>query len=83
MANNDSIAHTAHPNPGGRSGALEHVGEITPRAVMPVIKLRYCAGCGGRFIGRDLYEVQDWHESLTFFEGDFLCRECAGNHGVL
>jgi len=34
-------------------------------------------------VGRDLYEVMDWHESLTFFEGDRVCEECARNHGVI
>ena len=66
-----------------QSGDLERIGEITMRAVLPTTKLRPCAGCGGRFVGRDLYEVMDLHESLTFFEGDQLCRECARNHGVL
>jgi hypothetical protein len=38
------------------------------------MRLSPCAGCGGKFIGRDLYTVMGWHESLTFFEGDRLCR---------
>jgi hypothetical protein len=38
------------------------------------MRLSPCAGCGGKFIGRDLYTVMGWHESLTFFEGDWLCR---------
>ena len=79
----DRLAHNAQPNPEARSGDLEHVGEITPRAVIPLTKLRSCTGCGGRFTGRDLYEVMDWHESLTFFEGDALCGDCALHHGVL
>ena len=44
-------------------------------------KTRRCAGCGGRFRGRDMVEVGD--DNLTFFEGDPLCRPCAGRHGVL
>lgn len=36
-------------------------------------KTRTCADCSGRFRGRDLVEVQ---ESLTFFGGDELCRDC-------
>ena len=40
-----------------------------------------CDGCGGRFPRRDMYEVGD--DNLTFFEGDELCRPCAGRHGVL
>ena len=38
------------------------------------MRLSPCAGCGGKFIGRDLYTVMGRHESLTFFEGDRLCR---------
>ena len=53
------------------------------RAMLPTTKLRPCAGCGGKFMSGDLYEVMDGHESLTFFEGDRLCEECARNHGVL
>jgi hypothetical protein len=32
-----------------------------------------CAGCGQRFHRGELVEVQD---SLTYFEGDLLCRGC-------
>ena len=42
---------------------------------------RACAGGGGLFHGRDLYEVGD--DNLIFFEGDELCRECAHAHGAL
>jgi hypothetical protein len=77
---NDSLAHNAHPNPEDRSGDLEHVGEITTRAVLPVTRLRQCAACGGRFSGRELYGVPE--NQLTFFEGDDLCRNCAHRHGV-
>ena len=38
------------------------------------MRLSPCAGCGGKFIGRDLYTVVGWPESLTFFEGGRLCR---------
>lgn len=51
--------------------------------MLPMTKLRPCAGCGGRFMGRDLYKVMDEHESLAFFEGEKVCKECALNHGVL
>ncbi len=64
-----------------RQGDLEHVGDVTARALLPVTKLRTCADCGGRFSGRELFEVADDH--LTFFEGDELCRSCARDHGVL
>jgi hypothetical protein len=42
-----------------------------------------CAGCGERFRRRDMVEVLEEHESLTFFVGDLVCEGCAGNHGVL
>ena len=43
-----------------------------------------CVGCGERFRHRELVEVTEDHESLTWFPGDLLCiAECAGNHGVL
>lgn len=35
-----------------------------------------CSGCGDRVPGRELTEVQDWHESLSYFEGDMLCVDC-------
>ena len=38
------------------------------------MRLSPCGGCGGKFIGRDLYTVMGWHGSLTFFEGYRLCR---------
>ena len=74
-------ARSAHSEPEKKHGELEHVGEITVRALYPVIKLRSCAGCGGRFRGQDLFGVRDDH--LTFFEGDELCRSCARSHGIL
>jgi hypothetical protein len=40
-----------------------------------------CDGCGERVWRRDLVEVDP--DSLTFFEGDELCRPCARAHGVL
>ncbi len=50
-------------------------------AAVAKAKTRTCAGCGGRFRGRDLVEVDP--DSLTFFEGDELCRPCARAHGEL
>jgi hypothetical protein len=79
---NSSLVRDAYPDP-EKSHDLEHVGEITSWAVLPATKLRLYAGCGGRFMGRDLYEVMDWHASLTFFEGDNICGVCACAHGVL
>ena len=42
-----------------------------------------CADCNRRFLGRDLYEVTEDHESLTWFTGDLLCRSCAIGHGII
>ena len=75
------LAHAAHSEPEKQHDDLEHVSEITERALYSVIRLRSCAGCRGRFQGRDLFEVRDNH--LTFFEGDELCRSCARKHGIL
>jgi hypothetical protein len=75
----DSLAHDDSGDRHQRD--LEHVGDVTARTLLPVTKLRTCAGCGGSFSGRDLLEVSDDH--LTFFEGDELCRSCARSHGVL
>jgi hypothetical protein len=66
-----------------RRSDLEHVGGITVRAVLPTTKLRRCAGCGRRFMGWELHEVTEDHESLTHFPGDPLCRDCAVAHGIL
>jgi hypothetical protein len=42
-----------------------------------------CAECAGRFLGRDLIEVTEDHESLTWFVGDLLCRTCSIGHGLV
>ena len=80
--NEENLAHQENSNPTGegdrRSDDFEHVGAIVARSPLLI-----CSGCGERFRGRDLIEVMDWHESLTFFEGDVLCKECASGHGVI
>ena len=58
---------------------LEHVSEITVRAVLPAASLRPCAACDGTFRRRGLFEVPEDH--LTFFEGQQLCQECSLRHG--
>ncbi len=50
-------------------------------ATVAKAKTRECAGCSGRFRGRDLVEVGN--DSLSFFERDELCRPCARAHGEL
>ena len=40
-----------------------------------------CSACGDRFPGRDLVEVEEDHESLTWFVGDRLCGGCVDAHG--
>jgi hypothetical protein len=48
------------------------------------IRTGSCSGCGERKPYRELIEVTEDHDSLTWFVGDLLCiPECAGNHGVL
>src|SRR3954468_2603902 len=46
-------------------------------------KSRQCAGCGQRSPHQEIVEVQDWHESLVFFEGDPVCIGCSRAHGLL
>ena len=52
-------------------------------AEMVKVRSATCAACSQRFLGRDLHEVTEDHESLTWFVGDLLCRSCAIGHGVL
>lgn len=46
-------------------------------------RLSKCDGCGERVPNREIVEVREDHESLTFFEGDMLCGACAAGHGVI
>jgi hypothetical protein len=57
-----------------RGLACQHIAAAT----IARAKTRTCAGCSGRFRGRDLFEVGEG--DLTYFEGDELCRECARGH---
>ena len=41
-----------------------------------------CVVCGVHRLMRELVEVQDWHESLTWFVGDILCKGCGRRAGV-
>ncbi len=40
-----------------------------------------CDGCGARTWWRDLTEVTEDHDSLTWFVGDRLCGGCLSVHG--
>ncbi len=40
-----------------------------------------CDGCGERRWDRELVEVTEDHDSLTWFPGDLLCRGCERAHG--
>lgn len=40
-----------------------------------------CSGCTQRFRHRELTEVQEDHESLTWFPGDLLCAGCLRHYG--
>jgi hypothetical protein len=51
-------------------------------ALVARAKTRRCTGCGEPTLRRDLIEVTEDHESLTFFAGDHVCPQCAGDHGV-
>jgi hypothetical protein len=44
-------------------------------------KTATCSGCGDRVRHRDLTEVLEDHESLTWFPGDQLCDPCLHDHG--
>ncbi len=44
-------------------------------------KTASCSGCLLRVLHRDLTEVTEDHESLTWFVGDLLCPECIRSHG--
>jgi hypothetical protein len=46
-------------------------------------KVGHCADCNRRHLRRDLVEVTEDHDSLTWFVGDELCRQCAMAHGIL
>lgn len=46
-------------------------------------KSRQCAGCSKRYPHREIVEVAEDHDSLTFFVGDPVCTSCALAHGVL
>jgi hypothetical protein len=63
--------------PDARTGECKHVlaVRVVRKATAP------CAGCGRRYRHQDLYDVGE--DSLTFFEGDVVCRECACAHGIL
>jgi hypothetical protein len=65
---------------GYRGGPCQHIHAAT----IARAKTAPCASCGRRFRHRELFEVQEDHESLTWFPGDKLCRQgCAGPGGVL
>jgi hypothetical protein len=44
-------------------------------------KSAVCDGCGERRWNRELIEVTEDHDSLTWFAGDLLCRGCVRAHG--
>jgi hypothetical protein len=52
-------------------------------AVIARAKSGWCVGCGGWFPHRQLIEVLEGHESLTFFEADILCVGCAEGSGII
>ena len=66
---------------------FEHRGVSCKHVIAATIakaKTAPCVSCGRRFRHQALVEVQEDHESLTWFPGDKLCRrDCAGPGGVL
>ena len=60
-----------------QSGSCKHI----YAASIARAKSSPCAGCGRRFRHRDLTEVLEDHESLTWFVGDLLCWSCQHDHG--
>lgn len=67
------------PDTPPKGGVCKHV----TAAAYVKARTGVCANCGGRFRGRDLIEVMDSHESLTWFEGDEVCVDCAPGCGLL
>ncbi len=61
--------------------AMRRWEKITAEDLAAARSSEECFDCHRRFLGRDLYEVGE--DNLTFFEGDLLCRNCAGHHGVI
>jgi hypothetical protein len=59
-------------------GGCKHIVAATLRKA----KSFRCEGCGDRFPNREMFQIMD-DTHLTFFEGDCLCEECAGWHGIL
>lgn len=43
-------------------------------------KSEECAGCHTRFLRRHMQEAGEGH--LTFYADDYLCKVCAGKHGL-
>jgi hypothetical protein len=50
-------------------------------ATISKAKTAICSGCGDRFRHRELEEVTEEHNSLTWFVGDELCPGCLLQHG--
>jgi hypothetical protein len=67
-------------------GNIQHQGQSCEHLLAAEIvnaRSTTCADCNGRYLGRDLYEVTEDHESLTWFVGDLLCRSCAIGHAIV
>ncbi len=60
-----------------RSGECKHI--LCVRVVRR--KTSPCSSCGRRFPHRELTEVTEDHESLSWFPGDRLCGGCFDAHG--
>ena len=63
---------------------VEFCGEACKHIVAATIaqaKTATCSACGDRFRHRELEEVTEEHNSLTWFVGDVLCPGCLLQHG--
>lgn len=63
--------------PDARGGECKHV--MAARVVRS--RTSPCSGCGRRFRHGELSEVTEEHGSLTWFEGDRLCKGCIKIYG--
>lgn len=63
--------------PDHEGGECEHV--IAVRVVRK--KTASCSSCGRRYRHRELKEITEDHESLTWFVGDQLCKGCDSSLG--
>ncbi len=60
-------------------------GSICKHAAAALIfksKSAECVDCKNRELRREMFEVVEDHDNLTWYVGDVLCRTCAGMAGI-